>query len=74
MTKKDNDENHKRVKEKTLGQPVVVKERKIRKLVMGRKGQQIHVGKRVKGTEEERGIIGRNPCRGRKSFVLFVPR
>jgi hypothetical protein len=55
MTKKDKGENHKRVKEKTLGQLVVVKERKRGKIMVGKKRQLRHVRRRVRGREEERG-------------------
>jgi hypothetical protein len=41
------------VKEKVLGQPVVVKERKRGRMVVGRRGQQRQVRRRLKGREEE---------------------
>jgi hypothetical protein len=39
MTKKDKGENLKRVKEKMLEQPIIVKERKGSRMVVSRRGQ-----------------------------------
>jgi hypothetical protein len=44
MTKKEKGKGHERMKEKTMGQPIAIKERKGGKMVTGRRGQHGQVG------------------------------
>jgi hypothetical protein len=56
MTKREKGKDHERMKNKTLGQPIVIKERKGGKMATSRRGQHGQARKRVKGRKEERGI------------------
>jgi hypothetical protein len=62
------------VKEKTLGQlVVVVKERKGGNMASSMRGKQRQVGTRVRGRKEEGGYR-KKPLQRRGSFVFFVPK
>jgi hypothetical protein len=49
MIEREKGKDHERVKEKTLGQPTAVKERKGGRMAASMRGQQRHVAMRVRG-------------------------
>jgi hypothetical protein len=71
MIEREKAKDHERVKEKTLGQPVVVKERKGGNMASSTRGKQRQVGTRVRGRKEEGGYR-KKPLQRRGSFVFFV--